>query len=252
MIPLLPKASPILIGFIAGGLALGNLAIATCLRRISRPRSLHIVSGVATALEWLAALGMVLIGGANPMNPVPAVLILLILIDGLRFGLVGVAGATLAAEVGSSIAVVRQVVAVEVTSPAAGMMVLARWAVILLAAGLVIGLLLWKGQEGLRQEEKRWESERAALLRRLDDAERRSKDGEAALRGLQDGVSPRERQVLSLLAEGFTYRQIAGYLSIDLETVRTHVRHLAVKLRAVPGGRKAVVAAAKDRGLLPP
>lgn len=110
MIPLLPKATPIIIGLITGGLALGNLAILIYLRQPCRPRRLRVVSGMATALEWLVALGMVLVGGVNPMNPIPAVLILLILIDGLRFGLDGVAGATLMAEVGSGVAVVRQVV----------------------------------------------------------------------------------------------------------------------------------------------
>lgn len=248
MIPLLPKATPIIIGLITGGLALGNLAILIYLRQPCRPRRLRVVSGVATALEWLVALGMVLVGGVNPMNPIPAVLILLILIDGLRFGLLGVVGATVIAEIGSSVAVLRQVVVLEVISPAAGAMVLARWAVILLAASLTIGVLLWKEQEWLRQETHRWERERADLLRRLDDAERHSKDGHLLLRNLQLGVSSRERQVLLLLADGLTYEQIAECLSIELETVRTHVRHLAAKLSV--RGRGAIITAARDLGLL--
>ncbi|MGH2460060.1 MAG: hypothetical protein ACRDIY_14490 [Chloroflexota bacterium] len=155
MIPLLPKSPSIILGLIAGGLAAGNLAILICLRRASRPRCLRVISALATTLEWLAALGMVFVSGAQPMNPVPAVLILLILIDGLRFGLIGVAGATLGAEIGSGVAIVRQVIALAVLAPDVGAMVLARWAVIFLAAGLVIGLLVWKGQDWLRQEARR-------------------------------------------------------------------------------------------------
>src|SRR5579883_1137831 len=86
MIPFLPKASPISIGLIAGGLALGNLVIAIRLRWASPPWRPGVICGMATVLEWLAALGMVLAGGASPTNPIPAVLILVILIDGLRFG----------------------------------------------------------------------------------------------------------------------------------------------------------------------
>lgn len=48
-----------------------------------------------------------------------------------------------------------------------------------------------------------------------------------------DGVlTPRERQVLSLLTEGRTTREIAALLSIGVTTVRSHVEHIMHKLHA--------------------
>jgi DNA-binding NarL/FixJ family response regulator len=43
-------------------------------------------------------------------------------------------------------------------------------------------------------------------------------------------VSPREHAVLSLLAKGYRYKEIAEDLSIDIETVRTHLRRIYEKL----------------------
>ncbi len=45
-------------------------------------------------------------------------------------------------------------------------------------------------------------------------------------------LSPRERQVLDLLAEGMTGQAIAESLFLSAETVRTHVRNATVKLGA--------------------
>jgi DNA-binding NarL/FixJ family response regulator len=43
-------------------------------------------------------------------------------------------------------------------------------------------------------------------------------------------LSPREREVLSLIAEGLTDRGIAERLYLTLNTVETHVRHILAKL----------------------
>jgi DNA-binding NarL/FixJ family response regulator len=45
-----------------------------------------------------------------------------------------------------------------------------------------------------------------------------------------DLLTPREADVLELLQEGFTNAQIAHMLSIGVETVRTHARHIYRKL----------------------
>ena len=45
-------------------------------------------------------------------------------------------------------------------------------------------------------------------------------------------LSPREREVLSLLADGYRGPEIAQRLFLSLETVRTHVRNGATKLEA--------------------
>ena len=43
-------------------------------------------------------------------------------------------------------------------------------------------------------------------------------------------LSPREREVLQLIAEGYTNKQIAGILSISIKTVQTHRLNLMKKL----------------------
>jgi DNA-binding NarL/FixJ family response regulator len=43
-------------------------------------------------------------------------------------------------------------------------------------------------------------------------------------------LSPREREVLDHLAQGFLYKEIAPRLGISVETVRTHIRNIYEKL----------------------
>jgi DNA-binding NarL/FixJ family response regulator len=45
-----------------------------------------------------------------------------------------------------------------------------------------------------------------------------------------DGLSPREREVLQLIAEGYSNKQIAEILCISLKTVQTHRMNLMAKL----------------------
>ena len=47
----------------------------------------------------------------------------------------------------------------------------------------------------------------------------------------KDNLSPREQEVLTLLASGFIYKEIADHLGIGLETVRTYVKHICYKLQ---------------------
>lgn len=46
------------------------------------------------------------------------------------------------------------------------------------------------------------------------------------------GLTPREKEVLELVAEGATDREIAGQLWITLSTVKTHMRNILAKLHA--------------------
>lgn len=56
-----------------------------------------------------------------------------------------------------------------------------------------------------------------------------------------DGVlSPREREVLELLAKGLPYKEIAGLLDVSVETVRKHCHHIYEKLQ-VSSRTEAVV-----------
>jgi DNA-binding NarL/FixJ family response regulator len=56
-------------------------------------------------------------------------------------------------------------------------------------------------------------------------------------RGSQDkfvkadqALSPREKEVLELMAEGYRYKEVADKLSIGIETVKTYVKNICVKL----------------------
>jgi DNA-binding NarL/FixJ family response regulator len=61
-------------------------------------------------------------------------------------------------------------------------------------------------------------------------------------------LTPREVEVLALLAQGRTNRQIGGELYISEKTASVHVSHILAKLSA--GGRAQAVAIAAQRGLL--
>jgi len=45
------------------------------------------------------------------------------------------------------------------------------------------------------------------------------------------GLTPRENEILSYLAEGFTYQKIASKLFISISTVRTHIMNIYEKLQ---------------------
>jgi DNA-binding NarL/FixJ family response regulator len=68
------------------------------------------------------------------------------------------------------------------------------------------------------------------------------------LRDDASGLSPREREVLVLLAEGRTNREIAEALSVTLATVKSHLVHLYAKLGA--GSRREALGQALSLGLL--
>ena len=46
-----------------------------------------------------------------------------------------------------------------------------------------------------------------------------------------ESLSPREREILDLLAKGFRYKEIAAQLFISVETVRKHIRNIYGKLQ---------------------
>jgi DNA-binding NarL/FixJ family response regulator len=61
-------------------------------------------------------------------------------------------------------------------------------------------------------------------------------------------LTPRQNQILQLLARGHSTRQIAGELHLTVETVRNHIRHL---LRAMGAhSRLEALALARADGLL--
>jgi PAS domain S-box-containing protein len=73
-------------------------------------------------------------------------------------------------------------------------------------------------------------------------------------KAVADGVSvsPRERQVLELLARGLSQPDIAAQLGVGIPTVKTHVEHLCLKLGVSGGARSCgLTAQAALLGLLP-
>lgn len=71
--------------------------------------------------------------------------------------------------------------------------------------------------------------------------------GDAAHSG-ESGLSSREMEVLTCLAQGKTTVQIAGELFISENTVKTHVRHILEKLEA--SNRAEAVSKATQMGLI--
>lgn len=59
-------------------------------------------------------------------------------------------------------------------------------------------------------------------------------------------LSPREKQILQLLVDGYTYKKIAAECFISMDTVRTHLKNTYTKLQ-VNSGKEAVVKALKYR-----
>lgn len=59
-------------------------------------------------------------------------------------------------------------------------------------------------------------------------------------------ITPREKQVLELLAKGFSYRMIGQEYSISPETVKRHLKHIYQKLH-VQCGPEAVAKAIRER-----
>ncbi|NUP01631.1 MAG: response regulator transcription factor [Nonomuraea sp.] len=100
---------------------------------------------------------------------------------------------------------------------------------------------------------------RAELLRAVLAAARGESVLSPAVAGLltqrarapeQRALSPRELEVLGLIARGATNRDVAGRLFITEATVKTHLLHVFAKLDVKD--RAAAVAAAYERGLLKP
>lgn len=63
------------------------------------------------------------------------------------------------------------------------------------------------------------------------------------------GVTPRERQVLALIAEGRSNKEIARALSLSPNTVKTHVARLLEKLEAAR--RTEAIQRARELRLIP-
>ena len=78
-------------------------------------------------------------------------------------------------------------------------------------------------------------------------------DGPPPVPSSQDGpLSPREQEVLELMAQGLTNRQIAARLWISDPTVKSHVSHILAKLGQSDRTRAIVHAMSRGLVALPP
>jgi DNA-binding NarL/FixJ family response regulator len=87
-------------------------------------------------------------------------------------------------------------------------------------------------------------------LRRVAPRANGAGNGNGHSRTDESGLSPREREILGLLAEGRTQSQIAADLVISSKTVATHIQHILSKLGV--NTRAQAVAVAFRRGLVEP
>ena len=95
---------------------------------------------------------------------------------------------------------------------------------------------LWKAAEG----EPVFSPHLAALL--LGEFRRLTSDSDDT-----NPLSPREREVLGLVARGHTYKEIAGELHISAKTVENHVRNIMAKLHLTR--RNELIRWAIERGI---
>ncbi|HWU09117.1 MAG TPA: response regulator transcription factor [Streptomyces sp.] len=87
-----------------------------------------------------------------------------------------------------------------------------------------------------------------AVTRRLIAEFARRPEPSRLLSPTLDGVTAREREVLTLIARGLSNTEIAGRLFLGVATVKTHVNHLLGKLAA--RDRAQLVIAAYESGLV--
>jgi DNA-binding NarL/FixJ family response regulator len=66
--------------------------------------------------------------------------------------------------------------------------------------------------------------------------------------GSPDQLSPREREVLGLLAQGFTDKEVSTDLGIQPNTTKNHVKNILQKLNA--SNRQKAVVIAREKGIL--
>ena len=89
------------------------------------------------------------------------------------------------------------------------------------------------------------EFRRLSALSRQDDARQKKSPASA---GEAIELSPRELEVLALVAQGLADKEIAHTLSLSVHTVKSHLRSILAKLQV--SGRREAARLAKEKGLM--
>jgi DNA-binding NarL/FixJ family response regulator len=97
-------------------------------------------------------------------------------------------------------------------------------------------------------EDNRAQEELAVILSRVGDVELTSAEGKRAPEYSVQALSPREKEVLSLLAQGLSNAAIGHELFISPVTVKVHVRHIYEKLGVNSRAAAALRATQLNRG----
>ncbi|CAN5681071.1 response regulator transcription factor [soil metagenome] len=69
-----------------------------------------------------------------------------------------------------------------------------------------------------------------SVTRRVIDRMAQQPTPDLADRSVVETLTPREREVLTLVAQGLSNREIAAELVVELSTIRTHVKRILMKL----------------------
>ena len=103
-------------------------------------------------------------------------------------------------------------------------------------------LMLVMQSETLTPESRSFDKEILRIVGQTEGAPPATTKSELLALIIAASISPREQEVLKLLAAGFSNYEIAARLSISLSTVKTHLQRIYLKL-GVAGRMQAVVEA---------
>lgn len=256
----------------AAFLALGNAGTHWLLHTSPSPAQLRWLFRLATATEWFAGFGVLVLFVRDPASRALVILLMLHLLASVRYGWRGVIGATVAAALLSGAFIGAQVSLNVVERDAAADAVKAWGLLVVLMALFMAGLVRARDEWHRREEMERKRAEcacREAIAREQEEGEQTLVEARAAWERneaarrereraeyvqWQSGLSNEEWNVLQHLPHaGTTYKQIGAYLNMSEGTVKAHVSHIGDKLELTESrGRWAVVTEARERGWLPP
>jgi DNA-binding CsgD family transcriptional regulator len=93
----------------------------------------------------------------------------------------------------------------------------------------------WRDLFGFRRKPKKrrydWNEEIHGLLEDLLRTNQADRQTRQELWQYWDALTLREQQVVAFICLGYTNRQIAARLGLSIETVKTHVKNVLLKLR---------------------